>query len=327
MRLWLWLLACWWLVGCSAGRPQVVVYCSLDQIDSEPLLRRFEQQTGIQVLAKFDLEATKTTGLVQRIRRESNSPRCDVLWNNEILQTVKLQREGMLQEHISEATRAVPAAYRDPDGKWCGLAARVRVLACSKTLSPVPEASLERLTDPALRGRTGLARPLFGTTLTHFLALRQIWGETRYQSFLESLEENQVAILEGNSVVRDRVAAGQLLLGLCDSDDAHRAELDGLQVVTLPLKADGLLIPNTLALLRGAPHPEAGRRLIDFLLAADSQQYLADGPSAQIPLLSQARVPQPWSDWERWKLPQIDWQAAARDFDTEYERLRRRFLQ
>src|SRR5262249_37104803 len=45
-----------------------------------------------------------------------------------------------------------------------------------------------------------------------------------------------------------------------------------------------LFIPNTLALIKGSPNPEGGRRLVNFLLGADIEAKLAENASHQIPL-------------------------------------------
>ena len=51
------------LAGCTNGRQDaantVVVFVSEDQVFSEPILRDFEQETGIRVQAVFDTEETK----------------------------------------------------------------------------------------------------------------------------------------------------------------------------------------------------------------------------------------------------------------------------
>jgi hypothetical protein len=59
------------LAGCSKEQPaaqhEVVVYTSLDKVFSQPILEEFERKTGIGVKAVYDSEATKTTGLVNRL--------------------------------------------------------------------------------------------------------------------------------------------------------------------------------------------------------------------------------------------------------------------
>ena len=55
------------LVGCGQkGANEVVVYVSEDQVFSEPILRDFEAETGIRVMAIYDTEETKSTGVMIR---------------------------------------------------------------------------------------------------------------------------------------------------------------------------------------------------------------------------------------------------------------------
>lgn len=69
------LLCCSVLFYQTRGPEQVVVvYTSVDQPFSEPILEQFEKTRGIRVLPVYDVEAAKTTGLVNRIIAEKNHP-------------------------------------------------------------------------------------------------------------------------------------------------------------------------------------------------------------------------------------------------------------
>ena len=67
------------------------------------------------------------------------------------------------------------------------------------------------------------------------------------------------------------VSRGQLAWGITDTDDAI-IEIDQgfpVEIVVPDQQADGmgaLLIPNTVAAIKGGPHPEAAGRLLDYLL-------------------------------------------------------------
>ena len=105
MRALLLLLLTVW--GCSSDIRQVVVYTALDRVFSRRVLDDFERQTGIRVRTIYDTEASKTTGLVERIRREKNRPRCDVFWNNETLRTIRMGREGLLEAYVSPSAKEI----------------------------------------------------------------------------------------------------------------------------------------------------------------------------------------------------------------------------
>ncbi len=319
-------------VGCRQPEPEVVVYAALDAEFSAPLLDRFTQRTGIRVLTKFDTESSKTVGLAQAIIAERNRPRCDVFWNNEILNTLRLAHRGLLAAYLSPTARAYPQAYRDPQGRWHGFAARARILVVNTDL--VPAETLPRsifdLAQPKWRGRVGMAKPLFGTTATHAACLFSVLGERRARDFFKQLKANEVRILSGNKQVAVAVAAGELAFGLTDTDDAI-VELERGAPVTIvypdtgPDELGTLFIPNTLAIIKNGPHPAEARRLVDFLLSPEVETALAQGPSAQIPLnplvLARPRVETPGTV----KAMQVDFDAAARMWDDVSRFLRDEF--
>ena len=114
------------LGGCKGKEPaqEVVIYTSLDKVFSQPILEAFEKETGIKVLDVYDSEATKTTGLVNRLIAEKDSPRADVFWNSETGRTIVLKQKGVLTKYISPSASDIPAQFKDPDGCWTGFAAR-----------------------------------------------------------------------------------------------------------------------------------------------------------------------------------------------------------
>jgi len=131
------------LSGCGRGDGQraVVVYTSHDQIYSEPLFRRFEENTGVRVKAVYDTEATKTVGLANRLEAEARNPQCDVFWNNEVIRTVILKRKGALERYVSESARDIPPGMKDAEGYWAGFAARARVLIWNTNTALTPALS------------------------------------------------------------------------------------------------------------------------------------------------------------------------------------------
>ena len=115
------------LVWQTLERGKLTVYCAHDSVFSEEVLRAFEKKTGIPVVIKFDTEATKSLGLVELIIRQAKNPRCDVLWNNELLGTLDLAERGLLEPYKGKGWERIPERHRDPEGRWAGFGARLRV--------------------------------------------------------------------------------------------------------------------------------------------------------------------------------------------------------
>ncbi|MCA9129728.1 MAG: extracellular solute-binding protein [Planctomycetales bacterium] len=249
------------------------------------------RQPGLSVLSQFDVESTKTTGLVSRLESEAGRPRCDVFWNNEIMHTLRLEEAGLLQSVRWQVPADWPTNMRSAQGCWVGIAARARVLIINGDLladpSERPESVLD-LADPKWKGRAAIASPLYGTTATHFAILDGHLGRAKALEFYNQVKNN-VQVLAGNKQVAQMVSSGQLAFGLTDTDDALIEIASGLpvEIVFPDQMADEfgtLRIPNTVAVMKGAPHPVAATALANYLVSEDTEGRLALGPSAQIPI-------------------------------------------
>lgn len=320
------------LCGCSQDpHAEVVVYTALDRDFAEPMFTRFTAHTGIAVRAVFDTESTKSLGLANRIRAEAARPRCDVFWNNEILNTLALQHDDLLAPVPSSQAEHLPAAFRDPAGCWYGFAARARVLLVNRDLVSEAElpGSIEDLADARFFGRVAIAKPLFGTTASHLACLFATWGEVRTTAWLDRLKRNGIRIESGNKGCAQAVADGRAAFALTDTDDAIAEVEAGKPVQILyPDQHDlgTLFLPNTVAMIRGAPHPAAAQRLIDFLLSPEVEAALAAGPAAQFPLnrttTARARLPGP----DEVRAMSVDFAAAATQAAAARRVVEQRFL-
>ena len=319
--------------GCwSRAEQEVVVYAALDREFSEPILDDFQAATGVQVLDKYDVESTKTVGLVSAIIQEQNRPRCDVFWNNEILHTLRLKRLGLLDVYLAPSAEAFPANYRSPAGDWYGLAARARVLIVNTELVEQDDwpTSIHELTDPKWKGRVGIAKPLFGTTATHAAVLFSTWGEAQATEFFKAVRQN-AEVMSGNKQVATAVGRGQLAFGITDTDDAIIEVDNGMPVaIVFPDQAEGelgsLFIPNSLCIIKGGQNTANARRLVDYLLSPEVETRLATGSSEQFPVnpnvatKSRALPDHPI----RWM--EVDFDAAAQKWETASKVLREIFV-
>jgi iron(III) transport system substrate-binding protein len=239
------------LIARGKPRSQVIAYCAQDQVYAESIFHDFEQQTGIKVRAVYDSEAVKTVGLANRLLAERSHPQCDVFWGSEEMRTRQM------------ATQDV---FRETNG-WAAFGYRSRRIVINTNLVQLASAphSLLDLTNEQWRGKVALAYPQFGTTGTHFHALRQHWGAERWENWCQALAANKALVVDGNSVVVKLVGKGEASIGLTDSDDIAEGQNNGLPIMPLPINEESLLIPNTVAIIRNAPHPEPAEKLFDYL--------------------------------------------------------------
>ncbi len=301
----------------------VVVYTSVDEILSSRVFESIEKSTGLDIRPVYDSEATKTTGLYLRILQEHPNTRADVFWNSEFSRTLLLKEAGCLDEYKSPSAESIPDRFQDPDHQWTGFSVRARVLCFNTDLverSEVPT-SATALVDPQWKGKVAWANPLFGTTATHCGALLAVWGEDGYRRHLSGFNERFVR-LPGNGQVADLVARGRFLMGLTDTDDVWRLKLDGEPIDMVPFDEGGfgtLFIPNTVAILKGAPHPKEAKTFVDALLDPTIERLLAESTSRQWPVRADIGGPDGMGSIDQTKSVDLTYNIISENVDNALE--------
>ena len=284
----------------------LVVYCAHDLMFAQEILDDFERATGIQVAVVGDTEATKSLGLVQRIIREKRYPQCDVFWNNQLLGTMQLAEEGLLEPYMGPGFRRIPEQYKDRSGLWTGFAGRLRVWIVNRELMEPTEEAIAAVEQADDLAAMCIAQPIYGTTLSHCSILWEQWGAEHFQEWYRSFQQRGGRIVPGNATVKNLVAEGVCQLGWTDTDDYFVGRDAGAPVELLPIRVEGktICIPNSVAIVRGTQRKDAAQKLIDYLLSAEVELKLAQSEARQIPLgrVDEAQIPEevrPLVEWAR----------------------------
>ena len=129
----------------------------------------------------------------------------------------------------------------------------------------------------------------------------------------------------------NNTSRGELNWAFTDTDDFNVALDRGDPVGrVMPDQEEGglgtLLIPNTVAILKDAPHPEAARQLVDFLLSREVEEELARGRSAQIPLRADVPRPHHVVSLNGLRIMEVDWMEVGRRLPEVQSNLKERFL-
>src|SRR5215213_2200324 len=277
--------------GSNDSTREVTIYVSTDRVFSEPILRAYEQKSGVRVNAVYDTEETKSTGLANKLIAEKNRPQADLFWSNEPVRTLVLKRNGVLAPYKSPGAADIPNAFKDPEGYWTGFSARSRVIVYNTNLVKPDQApkSVLDLADPKWKDQIAIADPRFGSTSFHVAALYAQMGDERADEFFRKLKSNGIKIVPGNSVVRDMVARGEVKLGLTDTDDVNVALEDKL--------------------------------LIEYLLSPEVERMLAQSEAVQIPLHPGVEGPKNIPPLSSFKPMTLDYGKAADRVEDVTKRL------
>jgi iron(III) transport system substrate-binding protein len=289
------LLAALALAGCggdgagSAGeRTTLTIYSGREETIVGPLLERFEQETGIRLQVRYGDSAE----LAATIAEEGDRSPADVFFSQEPGSLGSLEDRGLLAPLPARVLERVDPRFRDPDGHWVGTSGRVRVIVYNTDRlaeREVPD-TVFALTDPAWRGRIGLA-PTNASFQAFVTAMRLSEGDARTRGWLEDVRANRPRLYAKNMPVVEAVAAGEVEVGLVNHyylalARAERPDLPVANRFLRPGDPGALVSVAGAAVLASSGAREAAARFVGFLLSDESQRFYAEElPQGEYPLV------------------------------------------
>ena len=271
----------------APGANVVNVYSARHYDTDAALYDAFTEETGIEVHV---IEAGADE-LIERIRSEGRNSPADVVITVDAGRLWRAEQAGILAAVDSDVLEAaIPANLRHPEGRWFGLAQRVRgIVYARNVVDPAEITSYEDLAGERWQDRVCIrsSSNIYNQSLVASLIAAHGVEET--EIWARGLVENLARPPQGGDTDQIRaVAAGECdvavvndyyLARLIASDDS------GDQAVT---DAVGLVFPNQdsrgahanvsgAGVVATAPHPENALRLLEFLTTPEAQRIFAEG--------------------------------------------------
>lgn len=292
------------LAGCGGDRQALTIYSGRTESLIGPLLERFADERGVAI----DVRYGDSPDLALLIDQEGDRTPADVFWSQSPGAVEYLEAKGRLGRVGEAALAKVPAAFRDPAGRWVGTSGRERVLVYNADRvdrADLPGSVLD-LTRPEYRGRLGVA-PENGSFQDFVTAFRRVRGDDAALAWLRGIAANDPRTYANNNAIVEAAGRGEIDMGLVNHYYNFRflAEDPGLPTRNHQFAAGdlgGLVIPSSMTVLAGTDHPREAQALIDFMLSPEAQRYfasetfeypLADGvpPASGVPPLASLRPP------------------------------------
>ena len=299
------------------GQGTVAVYVEAPKRIAGPVLKTFEEQTGIHVDATY--RETLGERFYPTLLARAGERKVDVFWGESPLSAYDLVEAGLAVPFRPAGARPVPGQYRDGEFRWIGFAVNPRVIIYNSNLVKREEAPNETadLARPPFAGKGAMPRIASGPAAFHAAALYLLWGPERAKGFFEALRADGTRIVDDDRSARQLVAAGGARWGLIGLDQAICAKRDAEPInILFPdrLGAGAVVPPQVAVLLRGAPDGAQAKGLFGYLFATESAWVLGQNDCALLTLLPD--IPRP--DWVpaagAINIAQVDPEAAWRTF-------------
>jgi thiamine transport system substrate-binding protein len=255
--------------------PGLVIY-AYDSFVSEwgpagKVVPKFEQATGIEV----EVVSVGDAGQVlSRVILEKDRPRADIAVGIDNNLLARALEEKVFEPYRSPNLERVPPDLRfDPSHSVTPFDYGYFAFVYDSAALKEPPRSLEELTEPRFRERIIVEDPRTSSPgLGLLLWTIAVYGEG-YLDYWERLEPNLLTITDGWDTAYGMFTSGEapLVLSYTTSPAYHLEYEQTERYQALIFEKGNYLQIEGMGILRGAPHPEAARQYIDFILTEDFQ--------------------------------------------------------
>jgi iron(III) transport system substrate-binding protein len=249
----------------------LVWYTALNLNDSEMLTNRFEQ---LYPYIKTETLRLSSFSLLSKIQTEARAGafKADVIEIAGVLGHI-LKKDGLFAKYISPESRFYPDSVKDPDGTWTSFFMNTHVLVYNTKLVKKDEVPkrYEEIINPKWKDKIIMSEDfdIFGMML-------KVMGRAKGLDFMRRLAAQGVSLKNSYSLAIQGVASDEFPLGL----NVYGTRTEEFKKKAAPV--DWVPLEFTLASLEPlavgakAPHPNAARLFVDFLLSKEAQSLMRE---------------------------------------------------
>ena len=224
---------------------------------------------------------------LDKVRAWGGKPDADIFLGAGAPAHEVLKKEGLIIPYRPKNWDKVPAEWhgmkvKDKGDLWtCFAPWIVTNLYNEKVLKKLrlpPPKTWNDLLNPIYRGNVVHTLPYASGTMHETVEiLMQAFGEKEAWKYLRLLAAQLARFSTGSTDTTQLVARGEVPIGIAQPQmNAMAARKDGFPVRDL-LPEKTILVPEAVALLKGAPNEKVGKIFLDWLYSDDGQKHVLEG--------------------------------------------------
>ena len=266
------------LIEAAKKEGEVVWYTTqIQEVIVRPVIAAFERAYGIKVRPVH----AATNVLATRIYNETKAghTQADVFDGTATVEPLK--KAGYVLQWMPDSAKKLPPEYKDRDGYWVACNLYVITPAYNTQLVPkddVPK-TLDALLDPKWHGRMAWSALPSGSGAPAFIgAVLADMGNDKGMAYLHNLARQQIANVGSLArAVLDQVISGEYAISLqIFNHQALESASKGAPVQWVPI-GPATEIVQVVSVHKSAPHPNAAKLLVEFLMSPEGQKIYQAG--------------------------------------------------
>ena len=239
-----------------------------------PAAELFQKKYGIKV-------TYVRTGSSEGLLRIINESKAGAVQSDAVDGTgmAALVKAGLALKWQPDSAMRLPSQYRDPNGYWTATNLYVRVAAFNTDLVPrgTEPRTYEDLLNPKWKGKMVWPVGPDPTSVPGFIGVVLTeMGQDKGLAYLKALAGQQITPLAVSPrQVVDQTMAGEFAIAIHVNNSHVTISRDqGAPVEWIPMQPS-IGIFSIISAVKNAPHPNAGKLLIDFLVSREGQELYA----------------------------------------------------
>ena len=260
------------LISKAKEEKEVVWYTTASVGDNQAIIAGFMRKYPF-----LKAQALRMTGekLRQRVLTETSAGQffSDVLSVSSLEMGV-IKSRNLLQAYTPPEAEPYPAGAKDREGYYTAIYARNFVIGYNVSILPDKDRPKDwpDLLDPRLRGKIGMDEEEFewyGTMIDY-------WGREKAVKYMKALAVQQPQLRRGHSLLAQLLAAGEFPVALVFPFEIEQLRKRGAPVDWSATSDPVVTSINVVALSSKAPHPNAAKLLINYILSEEGQNIIRD---------------------------------------------------
>ena len=251
---------------------KLVFYTVLTLPDSQALLKGFQQKYPFMQFELFRLGAEK---MRTKILTEARAGRhlFDVT-SMDVVETGVLQGQRIFAPFAAPSREAIPAGLRDEEGYWAAIYVRQFVLAYNTRLMSEKDTPKDwpELLNPKWKGKIGMDQE----ETEWYAALSEYWGRDKARKFLRGLAGQSPALHQGHTLIAKLTVAGEFPLSIAHGSRVEQLKGEGAPIDWIDTVDPVVTSPSVISLAAHAPHPNAARLFVEYVLSYEGQKLVRD---------------------------------------------------